>query len=77
MYHEKQKVIEELAKLEHEQWAYWAVNLLKDEKVDVDKVTAARWHELIATKYDDLSEEMKEEDRKWARKVLVILTQNK
>ena len=73
----KQNVIEVLAKLEHEQWAYWAVNLLKDEKVEFDKVTAARWRELIATKYEDLDEEMKEEDRKWARKVLAVLTQNK
>lgn len=64
------ELIEKLAALEHEQWMQWAKDILKTE--DIHKERAERWEELFIS-YDELTEEMKEEDRKWARKVLNIL----
>ena len=65
-----EELIEKLAALEHEQWMQWAKDILKTE--DIKKERAERWAELFVP-YDELTEEMKEEDRKWARKVLSIL----
>jgi len=65
-----EELIEKLAALEHEQWMQWAKDILKTE--DIKKKRADRWEELFVP-YDELTEEMKEEDRKWARKVLSIL----
>ena len=64
------ELIEKLAALEHEQWMQWAKDILKTE--DIKKERAEQWAELFVP-YDELTEEMKEEDRKWARKVLSIL----
>ncbi len=65
-------MIERLAKLEHEQWAHWTrymLDNLTDENI-------ARWRRQIETPYAELSEEEKESDRKWARKVIEIVARN-
>lgn len=64
-----EELIEKLAALEHEQWVFWAKDILKTE--DINKERADQWEKLFVP-YDELTEEMKEEDRKWARKVLKI-----
>lgn len=66
----KEELIEKLAALEHEQWMQWAKDILKTE--EINKERAERWEKLFVP-YDELTEEMKEEDRKWARKVLNLL----
>lgn len=67
---DKQDLIEKLAELEHEQWMEWAKNISSKENISEERLK--RWKTLYVP-YDDLSEEMKEEDRKWARKVVKIL----
>ncbi|MFA7164650.1 MAG: hypothetical protein WC124_02225 [Desulfoplanes sp.] len=57
--------IEQLAAEEHKQWAAWATDILNTEVVSSQR--AARWVELIQTEYENLSEEMKELDRREVR----------
>lgn len=66
----KEELIEKFAALEHEQWVYWAKKILEEE--DIDKERAARWKALFVP-YTELEEADKEDDRKWARKVLDIV----
>jgi len=61
-------IVEKLAALEHEQWAHWTeymLNNLHDENI-------AKWKRQIKTPYSDLSEEEKDSDRVWARKVAKV-----
>lgn len=62
--------IEKLAELEHEQWVNWSKNIAQKEKLSSERID--RWKKLWVP-YSELSEEMKEEDRIWARKVLEIM----
>ncbi|MFA5410214.1 MAG: hypothetical protein WC343_15675 [Bacilli bacterium] len=57
------KLIERLAAGEHEQWAAWAQAILDSEPGLSDNRKAA-WPGLIATQYENLSEEMKDKDRR-------------
>lgn len=63
------EVLERLAALEHEQWAHWTDYFLAHSSPENVK----RWARQAATPYDELSEAEKEADRKWARRVLVVL----
>jgi hypothetical protein len=65
--------LERLAAIEHDQWMEWAKNILTTENVSAER--KARWEKLFVP-YDQLSEEMKEFDRVWARKVIDALTGN-
>ena len=60
-------VLETLAAIEHEQWVAWSKDLAKKEKLTPERVK--RWKGLWVP-YAKLSEDMKEHDRKWARKAL-------
>ena len=65
----KKKLLEELAELEHKQWAHWTeymLNNLTDEDIK-------RWKRQIETPYSELSEKEKDGDREWAEKVLKII----
>jgi len=66
-----EKLLEKLADLEHQQWANWANSILESEKISPERFQ--RWRKLIATPYAELSEEMKEHDRKWAKKVMQLI----
>lgn len=59
---------ERLASLIHDEWVSWATNLLRHEH-GLSQERRARWATLIVTPYAELSDSMKENDRKWARKV--------
>jgi arsenate reductase-like glutaredoxin family protein len=61
--------LEQLAALEHEQWAHWTRYMLDN----LTEENIARWRRQIDTPYEELSEKEKESDRKWARKVLDVL----
>ncbi len=60
---------EQLAALEHEQWAHWTRHLLDN----LPPENVARWRRQCATPYDQLSEAEKESDRAWADRVLAIV----
>jgi len=66
-----EEVLEHLAELEHEQWMAWAKSLYASEPL-LSTERRERWHDCFIP-YAELSEEMKEHDRVWARKVLAIL----
>lgn len=63
-------IIERLAELEHEQWIKWSKSIVENENISLDRLE--RWKKLWIP-YKELSEEMKEHDRVWARKVLNII----
>ena len=63
-----QQIIEELADLEHQQWAHWTeymLNNLTDENIK-------RWKQQIKTPYSELTEKEKASDRGWAYKAAKI-----
>lgn len=66
----EKNLLEALAELEHKQWVEWSKNIAKKEKLSPERLE--RWKELWIP-YEDLSEEMKEQDRKWARLVIEVL----
>ncbi|KKU25873.1 MAG: hypothetical protein UX38_C0013G0008 [Microgenomates group bacterium GW2011_GWC1_46_16] len=57
---------EELAALEHEQWAHWTEYMLAHSSPENVK----RWVAQCATPYSELSEKEKDSDRKWADVIL-------
>lgn len=65
--------IEKLAELEHEQWMSWAKTLMETENISESR--KQRWKKYMVS-YDALPEDMKEQDRKWARKVLKLILFN-
>jgi hypothetical protein len=67
--HHTDDLLEQLAALEHEQWARWTEHMLNNLTPD----NIARWQRQIATPYASLSEQEKESDREWARKILALL----
>lgn len=66
-------IIEKLASIEHEQWQAWSQTLANKEQLGEERVK--RWREECWKPYAELSEEMKEHDRVWARKVAKVLAQ--
>ena len=60
---------EELAALEHEQWAHWTRYLL----TNITPENIARWNSQCQREYGALTEREKGTDRKWADKVMEIL----
>ena len=56
---------ERLAALEHEQWAHWTKYILNNST----PVNVCRWLGQSKVSYDQLSEEERESDRKWARRI--------
>ena len=65
-------LIEALAKIEHEQWMHWSQAAAED----VPAATRAKWRGSWVS-YDELTDELKEADRVWARKVVTLLRQRK
>ena len=64
------KLLEKLAELEHTQWIDWALNLMSQEELSVKR--QQRWKKYMVP-YEELSEEIKEQDREWAKKTIQIL----
>jgi hypothetical protein len=61
-------LIDRLADIEHRQWIQWAKTLLEKEP-GISEERRKRWESLFC-EYKDLSEEWKEYDREWARRML-------
>ena len=68
------ELLEDLAELEHEQWVQWSKSIAAS--VNLSDERQGRW-ETFWCPYNELSEEMKDEDRKWARKALGIIRHTK
>jgi len=67
----EKKLIEQVAEVQHEAWMHWSKTIAETELlISIDRVE--RWKKLWVP-YTQLSEEDKEHDRKWARKVLEII----
>ena len=71
----EKELIEKLAELEHEQWVKWSKELATKE-TSLSEERIRRWEQYWVP-YSELSEEVKEFDREWARKVLEILEKPK
>jgi len=86
------ELIEKLAEIEHSQWTVWSKAIAEElerfggfdympilpDSISILEAVAARlrrWKKLWVS-YNDLSEEMKEHDRVWARKVIKLLKEN-
>jgi hypothetical protein len=72
---DKKDLIEELADLEHRQWWDWAEDILESENITEGR--EKRWRKNSFKPYEKLSEEQKDMDREWARKVLKIVNKYK
>jgi hypothetical protein len=66
---------EQLAALEHWQWATWAADIMRTESIS--RTRMARWNRLIATPYEDLTEDEKDQDREWADRVLALIARDR
>lgn len=66
-------MLEELANLEHEQWAHWTRYML----YNLTPENIERWNRQCDTPYSELSEKERESDREWARRVMAIVAQYK
>lgn len=67
---DEKKQLEELADLEHEQWIKWSKDISRTEDISEDR--KKRWQQYWIP-YKDLPDNIKEEDRKYARKVMKII----
>lgn len=65
-------IVDRLARLEHAQWVQWSQSIAREEKLTGDRL--ARWKTMWVP-YDELPDDVKEQDRVWARKVLATLDQ--
>ena len=63
-------ILEKLAALEHEQWMVWSKSVAATETISGDRLE--RWEKLWIP-YEELSEEMKERDRRWAKMAMKII----
>jgi hypothetical protein len=64
------EILEKLAELEHKQWVYWSKALASTEKLSKKRLN--RWQKMWRP-YKELSSKMKEQDRRWAKRVLKIV----
>jgi len=69
----KYNFLEELSALEHRQWIHWTKALAKRE--DLPDGLVERWEENWIP-YGELEDDVKEQDREWARKALKIMKGN-
>jgi len=61
-------LLEQLAEIEHDQWMEWSKSVAPEVSVERRECWKKLW-----IPYADLSDETKEEDRKYARKILEIM----
>ena len=70
---ETDTLLERIAELEHEQWEEWSKNIAETETISEDRLT--RWKTMWIP-YSELTEEQKDQDREYAKKVLKELGKN-
>jgi len=65
-------LVEALAKIEHDQWQHWSQAV----SPHVPEIVRTKWQSSWIA-YDKLTDEVKEADRVWARKVITLLHERK
>ncbi len=65
-------LLEELSAIEHDQWIEWS----KSVAPEVSKERKKRW-EKYWIDYEDLLDDVKEQDREYARKVIDVVNKHK
>ena len=76
---ESQRVVEQLASIEHDRWAHWQryIHTHCERRADGSLVIppdlVARWERQIKTAFVDLSEDERESDRQQVRKYLPVV----
>lgn len=65
-------IVEKISSEIHLMWMTWAKEVLKKEK-DISKERVNRWEQKCFLSYGELTEEMKELDRKFARRIVKII----
>jgi len=65
-------LVEALAEIEHAQWMHWSQAVA----ADVTATTRHKWQRSWVD-YAELTDDLKEADRVWARKVVMLLRQRK
>jgi hypothetical protein len=65
-------LVEALAEIEHEQWMHWSQAVAPKVLTGVADSWRSSWVD-----YAKLTEELKEADRVWARKVVALLRERK
>lgn len=67
---EYNEIIEALAAIEHDQWMDWSKSIAQTEELSTDRIE--RWSKLWVP-YEELDDNVKEQDRIYARQVYIIL----
>lgn len=65
-------LVEALAEIEHEQWMHWSHSVAPKVLNGVSDNWRSSWVD-----YPELTEDLKEADRVWARKVVTLLRKRK
>ena len=74
-----EKILDELANIEHERWSHWQSYMHSQAKRESDGSLSipadlvVRWERQIATPFEQLSESEKESDREQVRRYLPII----
>lgn len=74
-----EKLVEDLASIEHERWSHWQRYLheqclrCEDGSLVIPAELVARWEKQMATTYNDLDEQEKESDREQVYRNLPVL----
>ena len=67
---DEETLLEKLSELEHDQWMLWSKGVARE----VGFRRRRRWKQYWIP-YAELTEEAKERDRVWARKIMQVLTE--
>jgi len=65
-------LVEALAEIEHEQWMHWSQAVAPKVLTGIAENWQKSWVD-----YTELTEELKEADRVWARKVMALLRERR
>jgi hypothetical protein len=63
-----ENLVEALAKIEHQQWMHWSQSVASHLSPTIRKKWEKSW-----TDYNKLTDDLKDADRVWARKVMTLL----
>ena len=65
-------ILEKVSSEIHLMWMSWAKKIVQEENISKERIE--RWEKECFLSYDELSEEMKELDRKFARRIIKIVS---